>query len=252
MLQESDKFFILLARLGGIAFAPVYSTKNLPVTWKAAFILFMALTAWQLGAGENFDVPGSTAAYLLVVASEVVTGLALSLVAQLFFAAVQLAGEVIDVQMGFGIMNVIDPLSGTQAPILGNLKFILALLVFLQVNGHHLFIQALFDSYSLVPVGRLSIQKDFAALLTTYFGGVFATGFKLALPVAAALFFTDLIMGIMSRTIPQMNIFLVGMPAKILLGFGVLLAAIPFYIYLMNTLIAEMVKQLYHILDVMV
>lgn len=252
LLQESDKFLLLVARLAGIAFAPIYSTRNLPALWKTGFILFCGILAWQYGLTESYPVWTGTGSYLLLLLSEVIIGMALSLVAQFFFAAVQLAGEILDTQMGFGIMNVIDPLSGTNSPILGNFKTIIAMLVFLQVNGHHYLLQTLFHSYQVIPVGGASLQGSFLSLLISFFGNIFVVGLQLALPITGALLFSDIILGIMSRTVPQMNIFLVGMPAKILLGFGVLLGIIPLYIYLLNTLISDMIGKIYQILNTLV
>jgi len=247
-LQETDKFLILMARFSGIVFAPVYSTRNIPVIWKMGFVFLVTLTAWQYGTADAFTTPPDTVSYIIVLVSEITIGIILSLVAQFFFAAIQLAGEVIDTQMGFGIMNVIDPLNGTQAPILGNFKFILAMLVYLEVNGHHYFLQALFDSYQVIPVGHISFQNNFYTFLINFFGNIFVIGLKISLPILGALLFTDLILGIMARTVPQMNIFMVGMPLKILLGFGVLLATVPIYIYLLNSLIGDMITQIYQII----
>lgn len=252
LLQESDKFMLLMARMGGIAFAPIYSTRNLPVIWKSSFILLISLLAWQYGVTNGYQPPENTIAFLLVMAIEIMVGMIIGLAAQFLFAAVQLAGEIVDTQMGFGIMNVIDPLSGTQAPLIGNFKYILALLVFLQIDGHHYLLEALFDSYQMVPIGQMAFNSRFIEQVSSFFGGIFIIGLKLSLPIVATLLFTDIVMGIMSRTVPQMNIFLVGMPIKVLLGFGVLLVIIPLYIYLMNTLIADLIKQVYQIITTLV
>ena len=251
LLQETDKFFILMARFSGIAFAPVFSTRNIPVVWKATFVLLLTFLAWQYDSAGGFEIPQNVIAHVLLLCTEITIGIILSLVAQFFFAAVQLAGQVLDTQMGFGIMNVVDPLSGTQIPILGNFKYILALLVFLEINGHHYFLQALFDTYKTIPVGGISLQAPFYTFLTEIFGQIFVIGLQLSLPIMGALLFTDLILGIMARTVPQMNIFMVGMPFKILLGFTVLLISVPLYIYLLNTMIGEMITQIYQIIRLM-
>ena len=192
LLQETDKFFILMARFSGMAFAPVFSTRNIPAVWKAAFILLLTLLAWQYDSVSGFEVPQNVVSHLLLVVSEITIGVILSLVAQFFFAAVQLAGQVIDTQMGFGIMNVVDPLSGTQAPILGNFKFILAMLVFLEVNGHHYFLQAVFDSYQVIPVGLVSLQDHFYTNIVDFFGDV---AIRLQFRSIAEPCATDLILG---------------------------------------------------------
>ena len=120
---------------------------------------------------NTFTVNLQLPAYSLVIITELLTGIAMALVIQFFFAGVQLAGQLIDTQMGFGIMNVVDPLVGTQTPLLGNFKFILAILLFLQIDGHHYFIKALFDSYELVPIGScVFLDPYFIESYLSYFG----------------------------------------------------------------------------------
>lgn len=251
LLEESDKLLILLARFSGLGFAPIFNARNVPALWKTAVVLLMVYFSWQIGLANNYQPPETLLKYVLVFLNEVIIGLLLSLIAQFFFAAINLAGQIIDTQMGFGIMNVVDPMSGTQAPLLGNFKFILAILVYLQIDGHHLFIKALIQTYDFIPIGHFSLQEPLIRLLITFFGNIFVTAIKLSFPIVASLIVTDVIMGIMSRTVPQMNIFMVGMPAKIILGFGILLVVVPLYIYLLNTLIAEMFKEIYQIVRVL-
>ncbi len=251
-LQQNDKFLILMARLSGLAFAPIFSTRGIPALWKGALALILSFLAWKLGVADDFMVPESFLAYTLIFISEFLIGFILALMTQFFFAAVQLAGQIIDTQMGFGIVNVIDPMSGVQAPLLGNFKYILALLVYLQIDGHHLFLQALFESFQFIPIGSLSLRPELYQSMISLFGNIFELGFKLSLPLVGALLAADFILGIMSRTIPQMNIFMVGMPAKILLGFAILIVVIPFYVYLLNTLLLDLIQQTYKIMSVLV
>ena len=123
-LIEWDRFLILLARLTGISFIPLFNTRNIPIQWRVFFLMSLTFFAWLLGFADDFTVNLQLPAYVMVIVTEVLTGIALALVVQFFFAGVQLAGQLIDLQMGFGIMNVVDPLVGTQTPLLGNFKFI--------------------------------------------------------------------------------------------------------------------------------
>lgn len=251
LLSEIDKFIIILARFTAIGLFPFFSARNLPAAWKIAFVLLLASFGWNIGLSGSYEPPAELISFILVLINEFLIGIVLALVSQFFFASIQLAGQAIDTQMGFGIMNVVDPLSGTQSPILGNFKYIIAMLVLLQVDGHLLFLQALFDTYTFIPIGGLKIGEEVIKNLIFLFGNIFSTGFKLALPIVGSLIITDLIMGIMSRTVPQMNIFMVGMPAKIILGFGVLMAVIPLYIYLLNALIERLFSEIYTLIRLM-
>ncbi len=251
LLQETDRFLVLSARFSGLIFAPVFNAKNLPSVWKIFLIIILSFFAWGMGTSQAYVTPENTVAYMLVLASEITLGFLMALVMQFVFAAIQLAGEIIDIQMGLGIMNVLDPLSGLQTPLVGNFKFILAMLVYLQVDGHHLFIQAIMDSYRLIPIGHLAFPGVMQSYLLSLFGGIFVIALKLCMPVIGSLLVTDIILGIMSRTIPQMNVFMVGMPTKILLGFGIMLATMPLYIYLLNSLIENSQIQLYQLLKLL-
>lgn len=251
LLNETDKVLIIMARFTGIGLAPVFNARNVPVTWKIALVLLLTSFGWSLGLAGTYQAPSNALQFILVLILEILIGIILALAAQFFFAAIQLAGQVIDTQMGFGIMNVVDPLSGTQAPLLGNFKYILAMLVFLQIDGHHLFLQALFDTYAYIPIGGLRIGDELIKNIILFFGNIFSIGIKLALPIVGSLLITDVIMGIMSRTVPQMNIFMVGMPAKIILGFSVLLVTVPLYIYLLNSLIESLFGEIYQIIRLM-
>ena len=247
-LVEGDRFLVLMARLAGISFIPLFNTRNIPLQWRVFFLLALTFFAWFLGLANTFTVNLQLPAYSLVIITELLTGIAMALVIQFFFAGVQLAGQLIDTQMGFGIMNVVDPLVGTQTPLLGNFKFILAILLFLQIDGHHYFIKALFDSYELVPIGScVFLDSYFIENYLSYFGKLFIVGCKFSIPIVGTLLVTDFVMGIMARTVPQMNIFMVGMPIKILIGFFVLLITIPFYIYILNLSFCDLFQQIYNL-----
>ncbi len=250
LLQEADKLLILFARFTGLFILPIFNARNIPTAWKASFVIFLTYFGWVMGLTDNYAVPANGLSFALVLVSELLLGILLSVVTQFFFAAIQLAGQLIDTQMGFGIVNVMDPLSGAPAPILGNFKYILTMLVFLQVDGHHLLLKALYGSYNVIPIGEFAVSDNIIRLLVSFFGEVLFTGLQLALPVVGSLLVVDIVMGIISRTVPQMNIFMVGMPAKILFGFAVLLVTLPLFIYLLNSLIEHLFIQLDQIMRV--
>jgi flagellar biosynthetic protein FliR len=194
--------------------------------------------------------------YLLSVMREVLVGLALGFTAYLFFTAVQVSGSFVDLQMGFGIANVVDPLTGAQSPIIGNFKFIVAILLFLAVNGHHYLLQGLMDSYRWVPLSNELFARiyrgDVSNFLLDSFIHMFYLAFQLAGPLIVSLFLADVALGILARTAPQFNIFVVGLPFKILLGFVVILVMIPGFLFLFQHLFQTMfaaMRQLMFILQ---
>lgn len=244
LLQETDKILILLARFSGLMMSPVFSARNIPVPWKAALVLLLTYFGWLLGLADNFSTPANWFNFVLVLVAELLIGILLSLVAQLFFAGIQLAGQHIDFQMGFGIVDIMDPMTGVPVPIIGNFYYIIAMLIYLQLDGHHLFLQAIYASYQTIPIGEFAINGVVIQTLLQFFGEVFVVGLKLSLPIAGTILVVDFVLGIISRTVPQMNIFMVGMPAKIIFGFGVLFMTLPLFIYLLNSMFERLFLQI--------
>ncbi|MFZ5943692.1 MAG: flagellar biosynthetic protein FliR [Bacillota bacterium] len=229
-------FAIILFRITGFMLAaPVFNSRNLPSHLKIALSLTLSLFVFLTIFGE-INTPIINLGFALILISEILIGVVIGFSAQLLFAAIQLAGQSIDMQMGFGIVNVMDPQSGMQIPLMGTYKYLLAILVFFLINGHHFLIEALVHSYQLIPMEGINISSSLILLLIEFTGKMFLIAFKLAAPMVGALFITDFVMGIIARTVPQMNVFLVGMPAKILAGFILLLIIMPLYVYLLFAL----------------
>ncbi len=156
----------------------------------------------------------------------------LGFITQIVFAVFQLAGQLIDTQIGFGIVNVIDPQSGIQVPIFGNFQYLLALFCFLAINGHHMLLTVLTKSYQLLPIGGgVHFNGTFYAFIFNLGGQMFLDAFKLALPVSASLFVADLAVGVLARAVPQMNVFMVSMPLKIGIGLGLIMIAFPVVVW---------------------
>ena len=143
--------------------------------------------------------------------------------------AVQFAGEVIGIDVGFGVVNIIDPLSSEQISIIGTFKNLIAVVVFLLVDGHHVVLQTLAVSFEMVPLGGMQFTDLLAQGLIQMTSRVFVMAAKLAAPVIAALFLTSLALGIIARTVPQMNVFIVGFPLKIAVGMLVLMLSLPLF-----------------------
>lgn len=156
--------------------------------------------------------------FLLVTVGEVLVGLAMGLVVTTVLMAVYLAGQLIDVPMGFGMVNVMDPQTGGQVPVVAQLQFMVAILVFFLIDGHHSLFRALVHSFQMVPVGGGVMSGEVAATALEAVRGMFSLGIRVALPVVGALFLTDVALGIVARAVPQINVFFVGFPLKVGLG----------------------------------
>lgn len=169
-------------------------------------------------------------AFLLIGVVEALVGLALGVVVTTILMAVYLAGQLIDVPMGFGMVNVMDPQFGEEVPIVAQFQFIVAVLVFFLIDGHHGLFRSLAQSFVVVPVGGAAVSEGLAGAAVEIVRSMFLLGLRIALPVVSALFLTDVALGIVARAVPQINVFFVGFPLKVALGTLLLVVAMPAFV----------------------
>jgi flagellar biosynthetic protein FliR len=231
--------------------APVFSTQNnVPPQFRIGIAVCLTLLVF-FTSGTNQLVPIDTE-YLYYIIREVLIGVLLGFIAYLFFTVVQIAGSFIDMQMGFGIANVIDPMTGAQSPIFGSFKYMIAMLLFLTLNGHHYLLLGIMDSYQLIPLDN-SFFVVLASGTPTEFlarsvSTAFTLAFQMAAPIVASMFLLDLALGILAKTAPQFNVFVVGMPLKILVGLMITLLLIPGFVALFQTLFTTMFDSMYELM----
>lgn len=243
-------YFLLLARMLGLfASAPFFGGRSIPALVKIGlsfFLSFLLFPVLPVPSGNGQLLP-----WLLMLITETMVGIAIGFVSNLTFYAIQVAGQFIDMQLGIGFANVVDPQSGIQVPIMGNFKQALAMLIFLAINGHHWLLEAVFYSYEVLPLGKIQMQGELPEVFATLFLHFFIIALQISIPAVGAVFITDIILGIVSRTIPQMNVFVVGMPLKIFVGLFVVMLAIPLYIFFLQGIFEQMLKEIFNILSVL-
>lgn len=240
-----DAFFMIIGRLTGLFLsAPIFASRQLPGRVKILIIILLsALMAYYVPV--SFAVHLTTpAAFIAAWILEVFIGYSIGFVAYVIFAAIQLAGQLMDMQMGFAMVNVLDPQTGTQIPLMGNFLYLLALLLYLSMNGHHYLLQALVQSYEVIPVMGVNLGNDFIQLMVEITVYMFVIAIKISAPVVVAVMVANIAMGFIARTVPQMNVFIVGLPLNIFLGLFMLLMLLPVYMWLMGTLFSRFVEYL--------
>ncbi|TBL77742.1 flagellar biosynthetic protein FliR [Paenibacillus thalictri] len=247
-------FLLVFCRISAFfVVAPVFSSRNVPGTFKIGFTFFVALIAFTT-VGFSSPVSFDTL-YLLSIIRELLVGICLGFVSYLFFTVVQIAGSFVDIQMGFAIANVIDPMTGASSPVLGNLKYMLAMLLFLVFNGHHLLLKGIMESYTWIPLSNDLFAHMYSGELSDFmlktFSTVFALSLQMAAPLVVAFFLTDVGLGLLARVAPQFNIFVLGMPLKILLGFILLILLFPGFIYIYEDLFTSMFQSMQKLIDLM-
>ncbi len=247
-----EGFLLIITRISGLFLsAPILSSRIIPVRVKVLTIIGLAAVMVYfipVNYIRAIDTPGF---FIAALAVEILIGYTIGFVAYMVFAAIQLAGQVMDMQMGFAIVNVVDPQSGTQIPLMGNLTQTISLLMYLAIDGHHYLFQALIQSYKLIPVLGLSLNAGFYDLIFDISVYMFVIAVKIAAPIVIAIMTADIAMGFIARTVPQMNVFIVGLPLKILVGLGTLFVVMPVYIWVFNMLFAKFFTYLDQIIKLM-
>lgn len=245
-------FLLLFCRVTAFfMIAPIFSGYGVPAQFKIGLAaLFSLLVAGVLPAEEPIPLDW---VFPFRVMQEVVIGISLGFIATLFFTALQVAGMAIDVQMGFIIANVFDPQTGAQTPLTGSFKYLLGILIFLSLNGHHMLLDGIVASAQAAPVGQTPVfswdSGSLAQLMTFSFNKMFVIAFKIAAPIVTCLFLVDVGLGIIARTVPQMNVFVIGLPIKVLSSFVMLLLVLPGFIWLFDQLFQQIVTTMRELIN---
>ncbi|HBK85195.1 MAG TPA: flagellar biosynthetic protein FliR [Firmicutes bacterium] len=248
MMQSIDPLQICVAALiyarvsALLLTAPLFRSKNIPSMVKAGLALLIALL---LRPSVNLPqaLPGSSWELTGLLIREAVIGVSMGFLVQLFFLAVGVAGQLIDTEMGFHMVNVLDPLSDSQLPLVGNLFSTLCILLYLSLHGHLLLLRSVAESYRLLPLGGGALPQD-TGLVINACVKLLALSVQLALPVIGASLFTSLVFGIMAKSVPQMNVFVVGMPLKIAILSVVIVVSLPGLVHFMEKTLGEVFLQL--------
>lgn len=243
-------FMLIFCRMTAFfVVAPVFSTRSVPASFKIGISGIISLFI-LLMQGVNQPVPVDME-YILLILREILIGLLIGYVAYMIFAVIQTAGSFIDIQIGFGIANVIDPMTGTTAPVIGNFKYIFATLIFFSINGHHYLLDAVIRSYNWMPLNNdvfLRIASgNVTEFLVSAFGQSFVLAFQMAAPLIATLFLTDVALGFLARTAPQFNVFVIGIPLKILVGLAMLLLLVSGFVYAFEHLFEVMFRAIHQL-----
>lgn len=248
-------FFLVLVRISSfLVTAPVFSSKGVPAQFKLGLSLFLSLIIFS-SVSLNVNPVTLDGSYITFIIQEAIIGLIIGWVAQVMFSSIQVAGAFVDMQIGFAMANVIDPQTGASSPLMGNFKYTFAILLFLSIDAHHLLLDGILSSYQTLPLtGDWFQQLNNESVLTfiiTIFTQMFVIAFKISAPIVITLFLTDVSLGILARTVPQLNVFVVGLPLKVLVNFFLLLLIAAGLIYIFKELIYEMIITMKQFIDIM-
>lgn len=232
--EQALLFIFLFLRISAILIMiPVIGERTVPLRVKGGIAILLSL---MLLPAVDARLPplhsGSEAVILLLViamCSEVLIGVVIGFAAKIIFSGIQFAGQMIGIQVGFSIANVLDPISNTQVSVISELQYMVALLIYLAVDAHHIFILAIADSYRFVSPFAYHFSGSLMQHILLFSKELFVMAIKISAPVMAVLFFTNVALGVVARTVPQINIFIVGFPLQIAVGLTILGFMSPFF-----------------------
>lgn len=220
-------YVLVMCRVGALfLLAPIFSTRMIPMQAKlvVAGAISFALTPLVT---NGVAVPTGVSVAPLIL-KELLVGLAFALGLAVITAGFQTAAAILDVTIGFSFAELVDPLTAGQSAVIGQLYAVFSVLVFLLVGGDRLMLEGLAASYRVIPLGTTPSLAQAAALAEHDITQVFLIGIEIAAPVLVTLALVDVSLGLVARAVPQMNVFFVGIPAKILVGLGAISASLPF------------------------
>jgi flagellar biosynthetic protein FliR len=246
MLFEAEVFkvfMLVMMRISGLMVsAPVLGSANFPARAKIGLAILIAMMVSPTIQQLNEPLPDALLTLGLMATFEVAIGLLMGFFMTLVFAAVQVAGQVVDMLSGFALMNVFNPALETQVPIFGFFLYIVAALYLLAIDGHHLMIRALVASFETMPLGELTLRPEVLGEMSRWGSLMFADGLLIAAPVAGALLLAYVTMGLMGRVVPQIHLFVVGFPFTIALSLLMMGLFIGFYVDLLDEIFHRMFK----------
>lgn len=244
--QQYAVFWLLFGRIGAFVFAaPPFSTRYVPIPVRVFFALFLSLLFLPLMDGQVVDT--RTLPYFAMLVKEIVIGLALGFFVQLMFVATQVAGQLLDVEMGLGLANLFDPVYVQPLPLMGQFLYTLTLLLFFSLGGMQEVVAAMYDSLLNAPPGIAFLSAASSQVGVQLFAWMFFTAIRIALPVLAAVFLCNIVLAVLARAIPQMNAFILGLQLKAIVVLFGLFLIMPGLIALLGGAMREGLSFLYRL-----
>jgi flagellar biosynthetic protein FliR len=238
MHQWIVEFFWPFFRILALVFAaPLFGASGVPAGVKIgiSFVLTI-IVAPLLPAMPN--IPPASAQGMLILAQQLLVGAALGFAIRLVFTAMEMAGHIAGLQMGLGFASFFDPQNSAQVPLLGQFIGVMTMLLFVTLNGHLMMIATLVESFNTLPIGSSMAGQSFFALVIAG-NNIFTWGIQMSLPVIAALMLVNVALGVLTRAAPQLNIFAVGFPLTLGVGFVILAISVPYFLPLFNGMMEQ-------------
>jgi flagellar biosynthesis protein FliR len=229
--EQTAGFILVLARVSPLfILAPLFSSKMIPARARGIIAVGLTLGIYPIAihAGAGQDIPMDILGLGGLILKELLVGLAFSFSLAALFAAVQVAGSILDTLIGFSFGALVDPITGTNGGVLNQLYALIGVMIFVVINGDAWVIQGLARSYEAIPLTDAPSLGSLVQGAQIAFTGIFSAAIEIAAPVMLAVLLTDVAFGLVSRVMPQLNVFAVGFPAKVTVGLVLVGASLPF------------------------
>jgi len=234
-------FFLLFIRWSSLlAFLPIFNSTTIPNVIKATFVVWFTFVTYPLVPIITFE-PTLNNIFLAII-NEATFGFFTGIAIQIVFMILSFAGELISFVMGLTMANIVDPSSGQQTPVMGQFFNIVAITIFLAVDGHHLMLLLIANSLHSMPFGEFFEMRHMGEYLMMEMGRFFVLGFSLAFPILAISLLSDIIFGMIMKSMPQFNLLVVGFPIKIGLSFAVITAILGSMMFMFKKEIFQVIK----------
>ncbi|MEK6685486.1 MAG: flagellar biosynthetic protein FliR [Pseudomonadota bacterium] len=233
-----------------VASAPILGNPSVPVRVKLGLAIMITILVTPAVEKSIPPIDPASGIGLIILLQQILIGVAIGFVMRIVFVAVEMAGELIGLQMGLGFAIFFDPQNSGQIDIMGRFLGVIASLAFLAMDGHLMMIALISQSFTTLPVGSEGMTDATFTTLANLGGEIFKSGLQLSLPVLTALLITNLALGILTRAAPQLNIFAVGFPLTLSMGLLVLALSMPFYAPILERLVYDGLNLMMGILNV--
>ena len=252
IVELLPSFALVLMRITGVMFtAPVFSAMAIPVRVKALLVATISLVVFPLVRADMANLPTTLLGTAMAGGAELLVGLTIGLAVNLLFVALQLGGQLVGQQMGLGLARVFNPMLHDETGILSTFYVLVGTALLLVMNGHHLVISGVLDSFKALPPMTVTAQPELLSTVRGLLVGSYVLALKFAVPTLIILFLVSLMMGFLGKTVPQLNILVVGFPLRIGVGLVALIATFGITLVVFSTgyrqtvdAVAEMISQL--------
>ena len=252
--EQVIAFTLIFLRISALLIMiPVIGERAVPLRVKGGLAILISVLVFPAVSADMNNLRPDEEILTLAIAmiGEIMIGIVIGLTTKIIFAGIQFAGEMIGIQIGFSIVNVLDPVTSTQVSVIAEFQYLIALLVYLAIDAHHTLLFAIVDSYRVVSPFSYHFSGSLMNHILILSSELFVMAIKISAPIMAVLLFTNVALGVVARTVPQINVFIVGFPLQITVGLIVFALTAPLFVMLVQRVLSNLNIEVYTLFRLM-